>query len=111
MTSPINMITTSVEKLCYKVIYRNGDRVPVEIAELCRTEEGRFVFEYYNEPKYEFPGFDRNRKRYENNTLWGSIAFRVPNVVRNQYPNVTPEELLEKTEGRLVTDHFEFLRF
>ncbi len=89
-------------------MYRNGDRVAVDIADLYRTEEGRFVFEYVQNPKYEFPGFDQSRSRHENNYLWEQISFRVPNNVRNQYPSMPSEELLKETEGKLVTDHFEF---
>ncbi len=93
--------------LHYKVIYKNGDRIPVEIADLYRTGEGLFVFEYRQDPKYEFPGFDKLKQKYENDHLWEQIAFRVPNNVRNQNPQTPPEELLKETEGKLVTDHFE----
>ncbi len=94
--------------LHYKVIYRNGDRLAVDIADLYRTEEGKFIFEYVNNPKYEFPGFDKSKSRYENDYLWEHISFRVPNNVRNLYPLTPAEELLKETEGKLVTDHFEF---
>jgi hypothetical protein len=94
--------------LHYKVIYRNGDRIPVEIADFYRTSEGNFVFEYVENPKYEFPGFDMSKRKYENDHLWEQITFRIPNNIRNQHPNVLPEELLKETEGKLVTDHFEF---
>lgn len=94
--------------LHYKVIYRNGDRIPVEIANFYRTEDGKFVFEYCENPRYEFPGFDISKKRHENETLWDQIAFRVPNNIRNEKGGTPQEELLELTEGKLVTDHFEF---
>ena len=94
--------------LHYKVIYRNGNRIPIEVASLYRTSDGHFVFEYVDNPKYEFPGFDMSKKKYENDYLWEQISFRVPNNIRNLYSNVKPEELLKETEGKLVTDHFEF---
>ena len=94
--------------LHYKVIYRNGDRIPVEIANLYRTDDNKFIFEYVESPKYEFPGFDKSKAQYENDHLWEQITFRVPNNIRNQHPNTSPEELLKETEGKLVTDHFEF---
>jgi len=94
--------------LHYKVIYRNGDRVSVEIANFYRTSEGKFTFEYVENPKYEFPGFDASKQKQESDHLWEQISFRVPNNVRNQNQNVPPEELLKETEGKLVTDHFEF---
>lgn len=94
--------------LHYKVLYRNGDRVAVEIADFYRTSDGKFVFEYVDNPKYEFPGLEFGKKRYENDHLWEQISFRVPNNIRNQNPSTTPEELLILTEGKLITDHFEF---
>lgn len=97
-----------MKPLHYKVIYRNGDRVPVEIADFYRTSEGKYVFEYVENAQYEFPGFDISNRRYENDHLWEQITFRVPNNIRNQYPNISPEELLRETGGKLVTDHFEF---
>jgi len=92
----------------YKVIYRNGDRIAVEIADFYRTDSGEFVFEYVDNPKYEFPGFDKSKKRYESQQIWEQISFRVPNSVRNQFPDTPLEELLRKTGGKLVTDNFEF---
>lgn len=94
--------------LHYKVIYRNGDRISVEIADFYRTDRGEFVFEYINEPKYEFPGFDKLKKKHESAQLWEQISFRVPNSIRNQFPDIPLEELLRKTGGKLVTDNFEF---
>lgn len=94
--------------LHYKVIYRNGDKIPVEIADLYRENSGGFVFEYKEQPKYEFPGFDVSTKKYGSDHLWEQISFRVPNNIRNQFPNIPPEELLKETGGKLVTDHFEF---
>jgi len=94
--------------LNYKVIYRNGDRIPFHIANFSRTAEGSFVFEYVDNPKYSFPGFDPSKRKYENDTLWDQIAFRIPNNIRNQFPSTPSEDLIEKTEGKLVTDHFEF---
>ncbi|MBI2057932.1 MAG: hypothetical protein HYT63_03035 [Candidatus Yanofskybacteria bacterium] len=93
--------------LHYKVIYKNGDRL--DIADFRRTVSGNFIFEYKENPKYLFPGFSPNQKKYESNVLWEQIAFRVPNSIRNQFPSVPLEELLAKTSGRLVTDHFEFI--
>ena len=90
----------------YRVIYKNGERTPV--AQFQRNAEGKFVFEYFEEPKYEFPGFDRNTKNHSSNTLWEQIAFRVPNEIRYEYPDTPLEELLRYTNGQLVTDHFEF---
>lgn len=98
-----------MKPLHYKIVYRNGDRIPKDVADLYRTDEGKFVFEYVESPAYEFPGFDVSKKRQENDHLWEQISFRVPNSVRNQNPGVEPEELLKETEGKLVTDHFEFL--
>lgn len=95
-------------KLHYRVIYRNGDRIAIPIGDFYRTEAGKFVFEYCDDPKHEFPGFDRSQKRYESDVLWNQISFRIPNVIRNQNPKVPPEELILLTEGKLVTDHFEF---
>ncbi len=97
-----------MEILHYKVIYRNGDRIPVLIADFYRNHDGSFVFEYCDQPKYEFPGFDFTKKRHVSDHLWEQISFRVPNNTRNQFPDVAPEELLKYTEGKLVTDHFEF---
>lgn len=94
--------------LHYKVIYRNGDKVPVEIADFYRTDSGGFVFEYIDEPKYEFPGFDKSTKKYESDQLWEQVYFRVPNNIRGQFPGVPLEELLQKTGGKLATDNFEF---
>ncbi len=97
-----------MEALHYKILYRNGDRIGIEIADFYRTTEGKFVFEYVENPKYEFPGFDINTKKFESDHLWEQISFRVPNNIRNQNPNIPIEELLPQTEGKLVTDHFEF---
>lgn len=94
--------------LHYKVIYRNGVKVPVEIADFYRKDSGSFVFEYVDEPKYEFPGFDNSTKKYESDQLWEQISFRVPNNIRGQFPGAPLEELLQKTGGRLATDNFEF---
>ncbi|GEM_PF-2181337 len=94
--------------LHYKVIYRNGDKVPVEIADFYRSDSGSFVFEYVAEPKHEFPGFSKSEKKYESNQLWEQISFRIPNNIRGQFPNVPLEELLQKTGGKLATDNFEF---
>lgn len=92
----------------YKVVYRNGDRIPIEIADFYKTAENRFVFEYVENPKYEFPGFDVSTRRHESDHLWEQISFRVPNDVRNRNQGIPAEELLKETEGKLVTDHFEF---
>ncbi|MEK9174349.1 MAG: hypothetical protein AAB725_00040 [Patescibacteria group bacterium] len=94
--------------LHYKVIYRNGDKIPVEIADFYRTDSGGFVFEYVDEPKYEFPGFDKSIKKYESDQLWEQISFRVPNNMRGQFPGTPLEELLQKTGGKLAADNFEF---
>jgi hypothetical protein len=91
----------------YKVIYRNGDKTP--IAEFKRNEDGKFVFEYLDNPKYEFPGFDLDTKKYTSETLWEQIAFRIPNIERDEHPGIPLEELLQYTNGKLVTDHFEFV--
>lgn len=95
-----------MKQLHYIVIYRNG--VKTQIADLYRTDEGKFVFEYVENPAYQFPGFDSSKRKHENDHLWEQITFRIPNNVRNQNPGVPPEELLKETEGKLVTDHFEF---
>jgi hypothetical protein len=97
-----------MNELNYKIIYRNGDRIPHEIALLSRKEDGKFIFKYLEDAKYEFPGFPLTKKTYENDTLWEQISFRIPNVLRKQHPNTPAEELLKETEGKLVTDHFEF---
>jgi hypothetical protein len=90
----------------YQVIYKNGEKTPVAFFE--KDAEGKFVFEYINNPKYEFPGFDKTTKSHLSDTLWEQIAFRVPNEIRYDNPNVPLEELLRLTDGKLVTDHFEF---
>lgn len=90
----------------YQVIYKNGEKTPV--AEFRRNTEGKFVFEYLDNPKYEFPGFDINTKKHTSDTLWEQIAFRVPNEIRYDNPITPLEELLSQTNGQLVTDHFEF---
>lgn len=93
----------------YKVIYRNGDRVPIEIADFWKTQEGHFIFQYRDRPEYEFPGFNKEQKEYKSDNLWEQIAFRVSNTVRKQHPTKDPEELLSLSDGKLVTDHFEFV--
>ena len=97
-----------MKPLHYKIIHRNGKTL--EIAHLYRNEEGKFVFEY-NEipPSHQFPGFDASTKKFESNTLWQQISFRIPDTIREKYPSVPSEELLAKTGGKLVTDHFEFI--
>ena len=95
-----------MKALHYKVFYQNGEKH--HIADLRRTEEGNFLFEYVENPKYEFPGFDVSQRRHENDHLWEQITFRVPNNIRALNPGVQPEELLKETSGKLVTDHFEF---
>ncbi len=97
-----------MQEVNYIVIYRNGVRTP--IANFKRDKNGKFVFEYLDEAPYEFPGFDVNMKKVESETLWEQIAFRIPNIVRKEYPNVPLEELLAQSDGKLITDHFEFLR-
>ena len=92
--------------LRYQVVYKNGDKT--RIAEFQRNVEGKFIFEYLDNPKYEFPGFDINTKRHTSDTLWEQIAFRVPNEIRYDHPGTPLEELLGLTNGQLVTDHFEF---
>lgn len=94
--------------LHYRVIYRNGDKIPVEIANFYRENSGAFVFEYTDQPLHEFPGFDKSTKKYNSDHLWEQISFRVPNNIRNQFPNIPLEELLKETGGKLATDHFEF---
>ena len=96
-------------KLHYEVIYRNGDRNAVKIADFFRTESGKFIFEYCENPKHEFPGFSSAQKKYESDSLWEQISFRIPNDIRKQYPDRPAEALLKETDGRLITDHFEFL--
>ena len=91
----------------YQVVYKHGGRTP--IAEFKRNAEGKFVFEYLENPKYEFPGFDIHTKKHTSDTLWEQIAFRVPNEIRYDHPVTPLEELLRHTNGQLVTDHFEFL--
>ena len=66
------------------------------------------MFEYLDNPKYEFPSFDIKTKKHTSDTLWEQIGFRVPNVIRNEHPNTPLEELLQYTNGKLITDHFEF---
>lgn len=97
-----------MKSLHYKVVYRNGDRIAVEIADFYRTEEGHFIFEYVENPRHEFPGFSVTKKKYENDSLWEQVTFRIPNSLRNLHPDTRPEELLKETDGKLVTDHFEF---
>lgn len=96
--------------LHYKIIYRNGDnKAPIEIADFWRTDEGQFIFKYRENPKYEFPGFKLKKSKYESDNLWEHISFRVSNVVRKQNPDRPLEELLALNNGKLVTDHFEFI--
>lgn len=96
-----------MEQLHYKVIYRNGSAR--DIAEFIREEDGEFVFKYLQN-ETEFPGLPLENKEYKSQNLWEPIIFRIPNTLRNQYPTKPPEELLEITSGRLVTDHFEFIK-
>lgn len=91
----------------YEVIYNNGEKTPV--AEFQRDAAGKFKFEYLANFKYEFPGFNSDTKVHTSDTLWEQIAFRVPNLVRSENPNIPLEELLKSTKGKLVTDHFEFV--
>ena len=91
----------------YQVIYKNGEKTLVAL--FGRNAEGRFYFNYVDNPKYEFPGFDIHSKRHMSDTLWEQIAFRVSNEIRYDHPKVPLEELLKNTNGQLVTDHFEFL--
>ncbi|MEK7617739.1 MAG: hypothetical protein AAB410_01200 [Patescibacteria group bacterium] len=95
-----------IPKIHYQIIYRNGEKTPV--ADFLRNSDGRFIFEYLDNPKYEFPGFDIHTKKNFSDTLWEQIGFRVPNVVREEHPNTPLEELLQYTSGKLITDHFEF---
>jgi hypothetical protein len=90
----------------YQVIYKNGEKTPIAIFE--RNPEGNFYFEYVDNSKYEFPGFDVSIKKHTSDVLWEQIAFRVPNEIRYDHPNIPLEELLKYTNGQLVTDHFEF---
>ena len=99
---------TEIKPLHYKIIYRNGDRIAVEIADFWRMPAGDFKFDYVDNPKYAFPGFNIEKKTYTSLTLWEQISFRVPNNIRERFPNTPPEELIKETEGKLVTDHFEF---
>ena len=95
-----------MKPLHYKVFYQNGEKH--HIADLRRTEDGLFLFEYVENPKYEFPGFEKTVRQYENDHLWEQITFSVPNNVRALHPGTPPEVLLKETNGKLVTDHFEF---
>jgi hypothetical protein len=79
------------------------------VADFWRTENGKFLFQYIDNPKYEFPGFDHSHQNYTSDTLWEQISFRIPNSIRAKHPNTPAEELLQLTEGKLITDHFEFL--
>jgi len=99
-----------LSSLHYKIIYRNGDnKTPVEIADFWRTDKGKFIFQYRENPKYAFPGFRLRENKYESDHLWEHISFRVPNVVRKQNQTKPLEELLSLNNGKLVTDHFEFI--
>lgn len=98
-----------MKPLHFKVIYRNGDRIAVEIADFYRDSNGKYLFVYNENPKYEFPGFELSERRFESTSLWDQIALRVPNTVRDQSPGKPLEELLMETGGKLVTDHFEFI--
>lgn len=91
----------------YSVIYRNEERMPVKIGDFM-ANDGVYFFKYVENPRYEFPGFDKNQRTYTSDHLWEQISFRVPNNIRNQHPASAPEHLLKYTEGKLVTDHFEF---
>lgn len=93
--------------LHFKVIYRNGG--PAEIADFYRNQDGKFIFNYRENPQYEFPGFALSERHFESETLWEQISIRIPNTVRSQYPGTSMEELLKVTQGKLVTDHFEFI--
>ncbi len=96
----------SVTPLHFKVIYRNG--APTEIADFYRDQSGKFIFDYRDNPAYEFPGFVTSEKRFESESLWEQISIRIPNLIRDQNPDKALEELLILTGGKLVTDHFEF---
>lgn len=80
-----------------------------DVAEFIREENGEFVFRYLTD-NFEFPGLPLQNKEYRSQTLWEPISFRIPNTLRNQNPNMPPEELLNLTSGKLVTDHFEFIK-
>lgn len=94
--------------LKYQVIYKNGEKTPVAI--FARDMNGKFTFEYFINSKYEFPGFDISIHKHTSDVLWEQIAFRVPNEVRYEFPDSPLEELLSHTNGKLITDHFEFHR-
>lgn len=96
-----------MQNLYFDVIYKNG--ATTKVAEFKKTPEGIYIFEYVGNTLYEFPGFPKTQMKYQSNSLWEQISFRVPNAVRNQYPTSTLEEILSYTHGKLVTDHFEFI--
>lgn len=96
-----------MDNLLFDVIYKNGQKT--KIAEFKNNSDGFFIFEYIDNPPYEFPGFPRDQKRYQSDTLWEQISFRISNTTRKQYPNLNPVQILKFTHGILVTDHFEFL--
>lgn len=99
--------TDNMNQVKYQVTYKNGEKTVV--ANFYKVDGSNFVFEYVDNPKYEFPGFDLNQKKFVSDVLWEQIAFRVPNEVRYEHPDTPLEELLRFTNGQLVTDHFEFL--
>ena len=74
--------------LHYKVIYRNGDKIPVEIANFYRNNDGKFMFEYCNQPKYEFPGFDKSTKKYNSDHLWEQISFECQIIYGTSFPTL-----------------------
>lgn len=96
-----------MKNLHFDVIYKNGEAT--KVAEFKKTQDGVYIFEYVDNTTYEFPGFPKTQKIYQSDTLWEQISFRISNVVRKQYPDLAPEEILSYTHGRLVTDHFEFI--
>lgn len=96
-----------MDYLNFDVIYSNGDKK--KIAEFKKNSDGSYIFEYVNDPTYEFPGFPKDQKRYQSNTLWEQISFRISNVTRKQFPNMDLDEILGITHGKLITDHFEFV--
>ncbi|MBI2639015.1 hypothetical protein HYW83_05495 [Candidatus Peregrinibacteria bacterium] len=95
-------------RIYYNVVYKNG--TTTRVAEFIKEENGEFIFRYFPESKIEFPGFPLNKNEYRSAVLWEPIIFRIPNTLRNQYSDRSPEEILEITQGKLVTDHFEFVK-
>lgn len=97
------------EQAAVKIVYRGVDERPVDVAILSHTEQGDYVFRYLEGADTEFPGFPLDQKEYSSKELWEPITFRIPEIVKKRSKDETLLVQLLETEGKLVTDRFEFV--